>query len=157
MNNLEIVIKYVCPQTKEMIYLKKKWLIAILSVIILLSFTACGTQNQASTKQPPKNSKAQIIHKNANHQQPQTSTTSPSPTPITEENSLTVSKMEYENIHVGMTYEQVRNIIGSDGNIISESNNKITYSWDGEGTADSKAEFIFSSNKLKSKTEIGLQ
>jgi len=61
-----------------------------------------------------------------------------------------------------MTYEKVRDIIGSDGQMLSESGEKgtslytVTYSWDGEGSANSSAKFIFQNDQLKNKSQVGL-
>jgi len=140
--------------------MKKKWLSILLGMIILLSFSACQTSNRTSTNHQPPNSAMQNKDKKTDQEK---ESPSPSHTPLTEENAETVSKAEYDSIKTGMTYEEVRDIIGSDGVILSESGkkgdpiHKVTYSWNGEGTSDSTSSFLFENEKLKTKSEVGLQ
>lgn len=66
---------------------------------------------------------------------------------------------EFNKIENGMTYEEVANIIGSEGTVMSESNildnHTIIYYWYGKnGVAN--ANFTFSNDKLINKTQIGL-
>ncbi|EMA6341722.1 DUF3862 domain-containing protein [Bacillus cytotoxicus] len=79
------------------------------------------------------------------------------------ENKHTVSKEEFNRIQNGMTYEQVKDIIGSDGTILSESGEKgtefytIMYKWEGEGSIGANANFMFQNNKLMNKAQFGLK
>lgn len=67
---------------------------------------------------------------------------------------------EFNNIENGMSYEQVKNIVGCDGTIVSDtqvSGFKMTiYSWYGKDGI-SNANINIKDNKLINKTQIGLK
>lgn len=67
---------------------------------------------------------------------------------------------EFNKIQNGMSYEEVKNIIGSDGTVVSDTEiegfRMIIYSWYGEDEI-SNANFNFQNNKLTNKTQIGLK
>lgn len=67
---------------------------------------------------------------------------------------------EFNRIENGMSYQQVRDIIGSEGTVMSESEvmdtHMIIYYWYGKnGVAN--ANFTFSNDELINKTQIGLE
>ena len=73
-------------------------------------------------------------------------------------------KLNYEKfnkIQTGMTYQQVVDIIGEDGTVLSESeiaNIKTTiYSWYGEGSIGANANVTFQNGKVTSKAQFGLK
>lgn len=72
-----------------------------------------------------------------------------------------ITLSQYNQIENGMTYEEVKQIIGSDGELFSEVGEKGTeyytaiYVWDGTEIGSS-ASFSFQNNKLEIKTQIGL-
>ena len=45
---------------------------------------------------------------------------------------VTVTPEEFEKVDIGMTYEEVRDIIGGDGKKIEDDKYRVTYSWPGE-------------------------
>ena len=62
-----------------------------------------------------------------------------------------------------MTYEQVKEIIGSEGELVSdvdigagEQYHTVVYMWCGNKTTGANANFTFQGNKLVSKAQIGL-
>jgi hypothetical protein len=75
----------------------------------------------------------------------------------------TISKDEFDRIENGMTYDQVKEIIGSDGEVMSEAGDKgtdfytIMYMWKGEGSPGANANFMFQDGKLTSKAQFGLK
>lgn len=83
--------------------------------------------------------------------------------PTKEGNKEGISKAEFDQIQNGMTYEEVKTIIGSDGEVMSESGQKgqqfytIMYSWNGEQGLDANANFIFQEEKLQNKAQFGLK
>ena len=75
------------------------------------------------------------------------------------ENGPEITLDEFNQIETGMTYEEVVNIIGSEGTLTSETTIGDTtskmYSWDGKGIA-SNATFMFQNDSLTSKSQINL-
>lgn len=91
-----------------------------------------------------------------------TPTPEPTSTPATKEyNSYKISLSEYSRLTTGMSYSKVVEIIGSSGELLSESSiGGITaevYSWDGEGSLGANANIVFSNGKLQSKAQYGLE
>ncbi|WP_336967253.1 hypothetical protein [Bacillus cereus] len=74
-----------------------------------------------------------------------------------------LTKVKFENIQNGMTYEQVKEIIGTDGELISEGGEKgtefytVMYMWEGVGSPGANANFMFQGGKLNSKAQFGLK
>lgn len=68
---------------------------------------------------------------------------------------------EYNRIENGMTYEDVVNIIGSNGSqtstVTSNGINITMYSWYGNGAAGSNANVTFTNNTVTGKAQIGLK
>jgi hypothetical protein len=76
----------------------------------------------------------------------------------------TINKAEFDKIQNGMTYEEVLNIIGGDGEVLSEIGKKgesyylIVYTWYGdELLKTSNAVFTFQDGKLILKAQDGLK
>jgi hypothetical protein len=98
---------------------------------------------------------------------PQTASGSDTPanaTPKEEpKNKPTISKAEFDQIQNGMTYDQVKEIVGSDGEVMSEAGEKgsqfhtIIYTWKGEGSIGANANFTFQGGKLQAKAQVGLK
>ncbi|KXI52410.1 MULTISPECIES: DUF3862 domain-containing protein [Bacillus cereus group] len=74
-----------------------------------------------------------------------------------------VSKAEFDQIQNGMSYDEVKAIIGSDGEVLSESGqageqfHTIMYKWDGEKGFGANANFMFQEGKLQNKSQFGLK
>jgi hypothetical protein len=74
-----------------------------------------------------------------------------------------ISKTEFDQIQNGMSYEEVKNIIGSDGKVISERGQAgdqfytIMYSWKSEKGLGANARFMFQEGKLQNKSQFGLK
>lgn len=68
---------------------------------------------------------------------------------------------EYNSIQTGMSYEEVKEIVGSPGTVSSqtESNNIsiIIITWYGNGVAGSNANVTFTNNAVTSKAQVGLK
>lgn len=80
------------------------------------------------------------------------------------ENKPTISMAEFEAISTGMTYEEVVEIIGSDGELLSEvyigageEYKTVMYSWKGEGSIGANANITFQGGKVTAKAQIGLK
>lgn len=67
----------------------------------------------------------------------------------------------FEKISNGMTYNQVKKMIGSDGELMSSVGegeyNTFIMSWDGVGSIGANAAITFQNNKVISKAQFGLQ
>ncbi|MFT2139067.1 hypothetical protein [Bacillus cereus] len=74
-----------------------------------------------------------------------------------------LTKGKFERIQNGMTYEQVQEIIGTDGEMMSEGGEKgteyytVMYMWKGEGSPGANANFMFQGGKLTNKAQFGLK
>lgn len=77
------------------------------------------------------------------------------------EDSEYITLDEYNQIQAGMTYEQVVEIVGSEGNPTVQSDGAGTsyqmYTWYGNGTAGSNANVTFLNGTVTSKAQIGLK
>jgi hypothetical protein len=73
----------------------------------------------------------------------------------------TVTKDEFDRIEDGMSYAQVKGIIGADGEILSQSSiagiSTVMYKWDGSGSLGANMNAMFQNGKLVSKAQFGLQ
>lgn len=74
-----------------------------------------------------------------------------------------ISKAEFDQIQNGMSYDEVKVIIGSDGEVLSETGqagdqfHTIMYKWDGEKGFGANANFMFQEGKLQNKSQFGLK
>lgn len=79
----------------------------------------------------------------------------------TKDDSEYITAEEYGEIKSGMSYEEVKEIIGSDGSLSSESTgNSIKiqiYTWYGNGAAGSNANVTFTNDKVTGKAQFGLK
>ena len=87
-------------------------------------------------------------------------TTTKAPTTTTApKNSAKITKDEFNQLQDGMSRAQVAEIVGSPGEVISESTiagyTTVMVSWDGSGLA-SNANAMFQNDKLISKAQFGL-
>lgn len=75
--------------------------------------------------------------------------------------SITID--EFNKIQNGMTYDQVKEIIGGDGDITSEtgeagtSMHTVMYEYPGEGGLGANASLMFQGGKLMNKSQFGLE
>lgn len=82
---------------------------------------------------------------------------------VKDDNPPTISKAEFDAIEVGMEYQEVFDLIGSKGEVISESGNgdddlyTVMYQWDGEGTTGANANVMFQGGKVVNKAQFGLE
>lgn len=74
-----------------------------------------------------------------------------------------ITKEDFDKIKDGMTYEEVVKIIGSEGEVMSESGSEgdpshtIMYSWEGEGDIGANANMTFQGGELVNKAQFGLK
>lgn len=79
-------------------------------------------------------------------------------------NKPTISISEFNKISTGMTYDEVVEIIGSKGNVLSEVDLGLgaryktsIYMWDGEGSIGANANITFQNGKVVTKAQFGLK
>ena len=79
----------------------------------------------------------------------------------TKDDSEYITLDEYNKIETGMTYEEVVEIVGSNGTVSSqvESNGYkvVIITWYGNGIAGSNANVTFTNNAVSGKAQIGLK
>ena len=71
---------------------------------------------------------------------------------------------EFNAIKTGMTYQEVFDIVGSRGEVLSEVDLGLgdeyytaMYTWDGEGSLGANANVTFQGGKVTSKAQFGLE
>lgn len=71
---------------------------------------------------------------------------------------------EFNRIETGMTYEQVTDIIGGEGTVLSEADitgnpeyKTTIYTWEGSGSLGANANVTFQGGKVVSKAQFGLK
>lgn len=81
-----------------------------------------------------------------------------------QQNKSTISKDEFNSISTGMTYDEVVEIIGSEGEVMSEVDlgmgeefKTSMYFWEGEGSIGANANITFQGGKVTAKAQIGLK
>lgn len=81
----------------------------------------------------------------------------------TDNNLATISMDEFLKIQNGMSYQEVFDIVGSAGEIISEVGVSgtpiytVLYSWDGEGAMGANANVMFQGGIVTNKAQFGLE
>lgn len=82
---------------------------------------------------------------------------------VGEGSDVKVTKEQFDKIENGMTYDEVVNIIGGEGNLLSESGEKgtdmhtVMYEYSGEGDLGANASFMFQGGELVNKSQMGLK
>ncbi|NRS51171.1 hypothetical protein HP401_24450 [Brevibacillus sp. HB2.2] len=80
-----------------------------------------------------------------------------------ETEKATITKGEFEQIENGMSLEEVKKIVGGEGELLAEVGKKgeeghtIVYMYKGEGSIGANANFSFQGGILQVKSQIGLQ
>ena len=146
-------------EKKKPIY-KKVWFWAIVAIVVI---AIAGTSDDEEEKQAdpvapvteqvpaPVVNNAEVVKEE------------PVPEPEEPKNGPGISKEEFDKIKNGMTYKEVVEIIGGEGEVLSEVGEEgsqfytIMYSFDGESGFGANANFTFQSGKLMSKAQFGLE
>lgn len=72
-----------------------------------------------------------------------------------------ITMSEYNQIQEGMSYDEVKEIIGSDGELTSTSSmggyTISIYTWYGNGAAGSNANVTFTNDEVTGKAQVGLK
>ena len=86
------------------------------------------------------------------------------PNAVSQDNPPTISLEEFEQIQTGMSYQEVFDLVGSRGELLSEADLGLgddyytaIYSWDGEGSLGANASVTFQGGYVTSKAQSGLE
>lgn len=77
--------------------------------------------------------------------------------PAGQGDDVRITFAQYQQLSIGMTYDEVRAIIGGDGQALSESEGMIVYSYLGSAYTGGNAVLTFSDGKLLNKAQSGLK
>lgn len=143
-------------QTKKRSFYQKWWFWVIVAIVAISAYSGGGTEEKATEKKTPE-----VTEKT------QTSTEVTKEEPKKEEPKKEapkkdgISKAEFEQIQNGMTYDEVKGIVGSEGELQSESEvagyKTVMYMFKGESGIGSNATMMFQNNELTSKSQFGLK
>ena len=83
---------------------------------------------------------------------------------VSQDNPPTISLEEFEQIQTGMSYQEVFDLVGSRGELLSEADLGLgdeyytaIYSWDGEGALGANASVTIQGGYVTSKVQAGLE
>jgi hypothetical protein len=138
----------------------KRWWFWAIVIIVIIGIGAVGGGEDGSE---PNTAEPAATEPQAEQPKESEEKSEPQPKESEPENKPTISKAEFDAIKTGMTYEEVVEIIGSEGEVMSETGEEgtdlhtIIYSWDGEGEIGANANFTFQGGKLQNKAQFGLK
>lgn len=139
----------------------KKALYLVLATVMALSLVACGETQ--TTTEPQKQTQTSAIESNAPSQSNSSSSAGESTQPTSKStdeptDAKGITAEQYKKIENGMSYDQVKEIFGSDGENQSESEvagvTTKLYMWSSDGFG--KASIIFQNDKVTSKSQYGV-
>lgn len=163
----------------------KKVLCLALALGLLL--TGCGAPQNSATEPATKTSESTTPETKPADGPESTTSTSPASVPTSQPSTApesapapaaqtgstesartateyaTITKAEFDQIKNGMTYDEVKKIIGGEGELLAEvgtpgdSLHNVTYMYKGEGEIGANANFAFQGGKLQGKGQMGLK
>lgn len=148
---------------------KKHTVLGILLVIIGVflfvgAFGAANSPDEGNPKSPQDQEETQTRDDSTQPDSTEEDDSGNPEQPEEPKNKPTISMSEFESISSGMTYEEVVEIIGSEGELLSESDLGIgdayksaIYMWEGEGSLGANANVTFQGGKVLSKAQMGLE
>ncbi|WP_042199893.1 hypothetical protein [Paenibacillus camerounensis] len=77
--------------------------------------------------------------------------------PAGQGDGVRITFAQYQQLTIGMTYDEVHAIIGGDGQALSESEGMIVYTYTGATDTGGNAVLTFSDGKLLNKAQSGLK
>ncbi|WP_410770309.1 hypothetical protein [Fontibacillus sp. BL9] len=77
--------------------------------------------------------------------------------PSDQGDGVRITLEQYEKTEVGMTHKEVSEILGGDGEAVSEAEDMVVYSYQGAGDLGANAVFSFHKGKLLTKAQAGLE
>lgn len=141
--------------TKKAFY--QKWWFWLIVAIVVVSVYQGGSDDPKQAAKQTEKAKDQVTKEEPKEEkQPEVTEKTQ-----TSSNEKTMNKDEFEKIQNGMSYEEVVQIIGGDGELTSESTvaNYTTklYTWEGEGGLGANAIITFQNNEVQAKSQFGLK
>lgn len=152
----------------------KKTVSILLSAILCVTLAGCAGSG-TSSESDSKTTSSQTASVSASSSEPEAEPSSKpeesseAPAPSSEEppeepvNKPTITLAEFKAIENGMTYEEVCEIIGGEGELLSEGGEPgsayytVMYQWKGEGSLGANANAMFQGGKLTNKAQYGLK
>ena len=126
-------------------------IIALGVVAAIVGEDETGTTNETVTEQKEETKKENVKEAGKSEKKKES------------KNDPGISKKEFDQLQSGMSYEEVVKIIGSEGEVLSESGNEgedlhtVMYQWDGESGWGANANAMFQGGKLNTKSQFGLE
>ncbi|WP_338554287.1 hypothetical protein [Paenibacillus sp. KS-LC4] len=77
--------------------------------------------------------------------------------PADKGDNVRITFEQYQQLEIGMTYDEVKVIVGGDGKALSETVDLVAYSYMGVGAIGANAVLSFNKGKLLSKAQAGLE
>lgn len=148
---------------------------AVLAVLLLLALTACSSNSPSLADYESLAKRVEQLEQQLAGQQQEldklkavktgmasseaggTTSEPENNGPANQGDGVLITFAQYEQLNIGMTYEEVVEIIGGDGNAISESDDMVVYSYFGTGTTGANAVLTFQNGKLLNKAQAGLE
>lgn len=136
----------------------------IIAASLMLSAVACSnTSNNPTdgTNEPVKSPAA--TEPATPEESPAATESAPPEDSESEAKSGLITKEQYAKIENGMTYEEIIEIVGSEGEIMAESGKKgsdlyvFVVMYEGSGDLGASASFSFLGDELQSKAQFGLE
>ncbi|WP_243644065.1 hypothetical protein [Paenibacillus pinisoli] len=140
----------------------------IIAASLMLSAVACSNTSNNSTDgtgEPVKS--PAVTEPAAPEESPEESPASTESAPPEESGSEAgsglITKEQYAKIESGMTYEEIIEIVGSEGEVMAESGKKgddlyvFVVMYEGSGDLGASASFSFLGDELQSKAQFGLE
>lgn len=85
------------------------------------------------------------------------STTAGTNGPAGKGDSVVITFAQYEKLEVGMAFDEVIDILGGEGEALSEAENMVVYNYKGVGDTGGNAVLAFQGGKLLTKAQSGLE
>lgn len=134
---------------KKPIY--KKWWFWLIIVVIMIAI-AGGSSNVSTPTSGNVSNKNSQVENDTQEQEPEPPKNDPK-----------ISLDEFNQIQTGMSYQQVVDIIGSEGTVLSETDiggaeyKTTIYTWEGSGSLGANANITIQGGKVVSKAQFGLK
>lgn len=144
-------------KTKKAFY--KRWWVWLIAAIVLIAIVS--PKEEAVKEESVPTSAETTTQKEEKPAAPKE--TKPAPKAKKEKNKATMTMAEFEQLKSGMSYEEAVKIIGSKGEVLSESGEAgtdlytVMYMWDGEGEFGANSNIMFQGGKLNTKSQFGLK
>ncbi|MFF2885848.1 hypothetical protein [Paenibacillus sp. NPDC057967] len=133
----------------------------IIAASLILTTAACSNANN-NGKSEPVNSPA-ATESAKPEESPVATESAPPADNDSEAKSGLITKEQYAKIESGMTYEEIIEIVGSEGEVMAESGKKgsdlyvFVVMYEGSGELGASASFSFLGEELQSKAQFGLE